>query len=134
MGYKLVFLWESEMRKNEVMHYKGKISRTRLFAKTLYWLWGEYSLVIDSTTFCYLNYTVNLRLEMHLMDVVITYLYSSLDNNICVKILEWLKLPKEYDLVLEDFIHQVISIFIWIETSWSYVVQSTRWIFIKTRL
>ena len=35
---------------------------------------------------------------MHLMDVVTTYLYDSLDNDIYMKILEGFKLPEAYNM------------------------------------
>ena len=40
-----------------------------------------YSLVVDATTFQYLiSLIVCEKLEMHLIDVITTYLYGSLDN------------------------------------------------------
>ena len=36
------------------------------------------------------------KLEMHLMDVVTTYLYGSLDSDIHIKILEGFKMPEVY--------------------------------------
>lgn len=48
-----------------------------------------YSPVVDATTFRYLiNLAVHEKLGMHLMDVVTTYLYDSLDDNIFMRIPE----------------------------------------------
>ena len=56
-----------------------------------------YSPVVDAITFRYLiNMTVHEKLEMSLMDVVTTYLYSSLDHNIFMKIPKTLKVPEAY--------------------------------------
>ena len=50
---------------------------------------------MDAITFRYLiSLAVSKNLEMHLMDVVTTYLYGSLDNDIYMKILEGFKIPE----------------------------------------
>ena len=36
------------------------------------------------------------NLDMHLVDVVTTYLYGSLDNDIYMKVLEWFKILETY--------------------------------------
>ena len=52
---------------------------------------------MDAITLRYLiSFTIHERLEMHLMDVVTTYLYGSLDNEIYMKILEGFKMPNAY--------------------------------------
>ncbi|KAF3627411.1 putative vicilin-like antimicrobial peptides 2-2-like [Capsicum annuum] len=52
-----------------------------------------YSPVMDGITLCYLiSFTVHERIEMHLMDMVTTYLYRSLDNEI------YMKIPKGYKM------------------------------------
>ena len=54
-----------------------------------------YSPVMDATTFCYLIYlAISQGLDMRLMDVVITYLYESIDTNVYMKIPEGFKLPE----------------------------------------
>ena len=46
-----------------------------------------YSPVMDATTFRYLIYlVVSKGLDMRLMDVVIAYLYGSIDTNVYMKI------------------------------------------------
>ena len=52
-----------------------------------------YSPVMDATTFCYLIYlAVYEGLDMRLMDVVISYLYGSIDINV------YMKIPKGFKL------------------------------------
>ena len=54
-----------------------------------------YSPVMDAITFRYLiSLAVSESLEMRLMDVVTTYLYGSLDNDIHMKISEGFKIPE----------------------------------------
>ena len=49
---------------------------------------------MDAITFCFLiSFTVSEGLDMHLMDVITTYLYESMDNDIYMKIPEGFKLP-----------------------------------------
>ena len=51
---------------------------------------------MDAITFCFLISLAVLKgLDMHLMDVITTYLYGSMDNDIYVKIFEGFKLPRE---------------------------------------
>ena len=51
---------------------------------------------MDAITFHFLiSLTVLEGLDMHLMDVITTYLYGSMDNDIYVKIFEGFKLPRE---------------------------------------
>ena len=54
-----------------------------------------YSPIMDATIFCYLIYLAVFEgLDMRLMDVVIAYLYGSIDTNVYMKISEGFKLPK----------------------------------------
>ena len=41
---------------------------------------------------------------MYLMDVVTTYLYGSLENEIYMKICEEFKIPKSYNSNLENYV------------------------------
>ena len=53
-----------------------------------------YSLVMSGITFRYLiSLAVQKGLSMHLMDVVTTYLYGSLDSDIYMKVPEGLEIP-----------------------------------------
>ena len=50
---------------------------------------------MDAITLCFLiNLTVSKEMDMHLMDVITTYLYGSIDNDIYIKIPEGFTLPK----------------------------------------
>ena len=50
---------------------------------------------MDTITFRFLiNLVVPEGLDMYLMNVITTYLYGSMDNDIYMKILEEFKLPK----------------------------------------
>ena len=54
-----------------------------------------YSPMVDAIAFRYLiSLTIFQELDMRLMDVVTTYLYGSLDNNINMKILEEFNTPQ----------------------------------------
>ena len=54
-----------------------------------------YSPVMDAITFRFLiSLVVSEGLDMRLMDVITTYLYGSIDNDIYMKIPERFKLPK----------------------------------------
>ena len=54
-----------------------------------------YSPVMNAITFQYLiSLAVSERLDMHLMDVVTTYLYGYLDANVYMKIPEGFTLPE----------------------------------------
>ena len=53
---------------------------------------------MDTTTFRFLiSLVVKENLDMRLMDVVIAYLYGSLDNDIYMKILEGYKMSETYN-------------------------------------
>ena len=54
--------------------------------------------MVDVTTFHYLiSLAVHEGLDLHLMDVIISYLYGSLNNNIYIKLLKGLNLPEAYN-------------------------------------
>ena len=54
-----------------------------------------FSPVMDAITFCFLiNLAVLEGLDMRLMNVITTYLYGSMDNDIYMKILKGFKLPE----------------------------------------
>ena len=53
---------------------------------------------MDSITFRFLiSLVVSEGLDMRLMDVIIAYLYRSIDNDIYMKILEGFKLPEAHN-------------------------------------
>jgi Reverse transcriptase (RNA-dependent DNA polymerase) len=52
---------------------------------------------VDAITLRFLiSFTITDNLQMHLMDVVTTYLYGSLDNDIYMKVPEGLKIPEAF--------------------------------------
>jgi Reverse transcriptase (RNA-dependent DNA polymerase) len=56
-----------------------------------------YSPVVDAITLRFLiSLTITENLQMHLIDVVTTYLYGSLDNDIYMKVTEGLKMPESF--------------------------------------
>ena len=58
-----------------------------------------YSLVINTITFCFLiSMTVSEKLEIRLMDVMMTYFYGSQDFDIHMKIPEGFKMHEAYIL------------------------------------
>ena len=57
-----------------------------------------YAPVMDAITFrFFISLVAKENLDMQLMDVVTTYLYGSLDNDIYMKILEGYKMPETYN-------------------------------------
>ena len=92
VGYKWVFVkkWNEN---DEIIRYK-----TRLVAQGISQRPGidyeeTYSLVMDAITLQYLiSLTISEGLDICLMDVIITYLYGSINTNIYMKILEGFKL------------------------------------------
>ena len=80
-----------------------------------------YPPVVDSITFMYLiSLAINEKLGVHLSDVVIAYLYGSLDSEIYMKILERFKMSEAY---LENLFNKTSKILIRIKTMRVYVVQ-----------
>ena len=63
---------------------------------------------------------------MHLMDIVTTYLYDSLDNYIYIKTLEGIKIPEIYKSSSREICSIKLQrlLYIWIETIIMNVVQS----------
>ncbi|KAL0556350.1 hypothetical protein IC582_004863 [Cucumis melo] len=97
VGFKWVFV-RKRNENNEVTRYKA-----RLFAQGFSQRPGidyeeTYSPVVDAITLRYLiSLAVCENLDMHLMDVVTTYLYGSLENEIYIKIPEGFKIPESYN-------------------------------------
>ena len=84
--YKWVFVRKSN-ENNEIMRYKARLVAPG-FSQRLGIDYEEiYSLVMDPITFCFLiSLPVSKGLDMLLMDVIIAYLYGSIDNDIFIKI------------------------------------------------
>ena len=62
-----------------------------------------YASAMDTITFKFLiSLVAKENLDMRLMDVVTTYIYGSIDNDIYMKILEGYKMPKTYNLTSQS--------------------------------
>ena len=76
-----------------------------------------YSLVLDATTLQYLIILVEQQgLHLHLMDVVTTYLYSSLENHIYMKIPKGFYLPNKANSK-EGYLIKLKKPFYWLRQS-----------------
>ncbi|KAJ9541904.1 hypothetical protein OSB04_028410 [Centaurea solstitialis] len=96
VGYKWVFV-RKRKENNEVVRYKARLVTQGFSQRPGIDYMKTYSPVVDSITLRYLmSLAVHQSLDMRLMDVVTAYLYSSLDNEIYMKIPEGLKAPEEY--------------------------------------
>ena len=77
------FLCEKNEKKNEIQRYKARLVARGFSQRPGVDCEKTYSPVMDAITLHYLIcFTVHEQLEMNLMDVVTTYLYGSLDNEI----------------------------------------------------
>ena len=81
--------------KNEIARYKA-LPVAQSFSQRPGIDYDEtYSLVMDIIKFRYLiSLSVSEGLDMHLMDVITTYLYGMLENDIYMKFLEGFQLPQ----------------------------------------
>ena len=79
--------------RNEIVRYKARLVAQGFSQRPGVNYEETYSPVMDAITFRYLiDLAVHENLEIHLMDVVTTYLYGSLDNEIYMKVPEGLKM------------------------------------------
>jgi hypothetical protein len=82
VGYKWVFV-RKRNEKNEIVKYKARLVAQGFLQKPGIDYEETYSPVVDAITFRFLiSLVVTESLDMRLMDVVIAYLYGSLDNDI----------------------------------------------------
>ena len=94
VGYKWVFV-RKRNENNEIMRYKARLEAQGFSQRPCIDYEETYSPVMDSITFRFLiSLTVSKGLDMRLMDIIITYLYGSIDNDIYIKIPEGFTLPK----------------------------------------
>ena len=85
VGYKWVFV-RKRNDKNEVVRYKARLVSQGFSQKP-----G----VMDAITFRYLiSLTAIEKLEMHLMNVLMAYLYGSLERDIYLRIPEGFQMPE----------------------------------------
>ncbi|GKC99842.1 copia protein [Tanacetum coccineum] len=81
--------------KNEVTRFKARLVAQGFSQRPGIDYEETYSPVMDAITFRYLiSLAVSRNLEMRLMDVVIAYLYGSIDSNIYMKILKGFKITE----------------------------------------
>jgi len=98
IGYKWVFVCKRN-EKNEITRYKAWLVVEGFLQRPSIDNEETYALVMDTITFKFLICLVaKENLDMWLMDVVTTYLYGSLDNDIYMKIPKRYKMPKTYNL------------------------------------
>ena len=92
VGYKWVFIRKCN-EKNEIIRYKAWLIAQGFSQRPSIDYEEIYSLIMDAILFRYLIcYAISKGLDLHLMDVVIAYLYGSLDDDIYMKILEGFKM------------------------------------------
>ena len=92
VDYRRVFV-RKRNEKNEVVRYKVRLVAQGFSQRPDIDYEETYSPVVDAITFRFLiNLTITEGLYMHLMDVVTTYLYGSLDSDIYMKVPEELKM------------------------------------------
>ena len=97
MGFKWVFVHKRN-ENNEVTRYKARLVAQGFSQRPGIDYEETYSPVVDAITLRYLiSLAVCENLDMHLMDVVTTYLYGSLENEIYMKIPEGFKIPESYN-------------------------------------
>jgi hypothetical protein len=71
------------MKKNEIVRYKVRLVAQGFLQKPGIDYEETYFFIVDAITFrFFINLVVIGSLDMHLIDVVIAYLYGSLDNDI----------------------------------------------------
>ena len=114
---------------NEITRYKTRLVAQGFSQRPSNDYEETYSPVVDAITLRFLiDLTVYENLDMHLMDVVTTYLYESLDNDIYMKVPKGFKIPETYESSCQELFNKVTEIIIWIETNMINVVQSSKWI------
>ena len=95
VGYKWVFVIKHN-ENNEIIRYKVQLVAQGFSQRPGIDYKETYSPVMDAITFRFLIILAVFEgLDMRLMDVITTYLYGSIDNDIYMKIPEGFKLPEE---------------------------------------
>jgi hypothetical protein len=84
--------------KNEIVRYKAQLMAQRFSRRPAIDYDETYSPIVDVITFRYLiSLTTHERLDMCLMNVVTTYLYRSIDNDVYMKIFKGFKMFEAYN-------------------------------------
>jgi hypothetical protein len=88
--------------KNEIIRYKAQLVAQGFSQRPDIDYYETYAPVIDAITFRYLiSLATHEKLDMCLMNVVITYLYRSINNDVYIKILEGFKMLEAYNSNLQ---------------------------------
>jgi Reverse transcriptase (RNA-dependent DNA polymerase) len=96
VGYKWVFAIKRN-EKNEIVRYKARLVVQGFTQISRVDYKETYSPVVDAIALQFLiRLTITENLQMCLMDVITTYLYGSLDNDIYMKIPEGLKMSEVF--------------------------------------
>jgi Reverse transcriptase (RNA-dependent DNA polymerase) len=96
VGYKWVFAIKRN-EKNEIVRYKARLVVQSFTQISRVDYKETYSPVVDAIALRFLiRLTITENLQMCLMDVITTYLYGSLDNDIYMKIPEGLKMSEVF--------------------------------------
>ena len=97
VGYKWVFV-RKRNEKNEIIRYKAQLVAQGFSQRPGIDYEETYALVMDAITFrFFISLVAKENLDMRLIDVVTTYPYGSLDNDIYMKIPEGYKMPETYN-------------------------------------
>ena len=88
--------------KNKIVRYKARLVAQRFSRRPTIDYDETYSPIVDVKTFRYLiSLATHEKLDMCLMNVVITYLYRSINNDVYIKILEGFKMLEAYNSNLQ---------------------------------
>ena len=94
VGYKWVFV-RKRNENNEIIRYKARLVAQGFSQRPGIDYKETYSPIMDAITFHFLiSLEISKGLNMRLIDVITTYLYGYMDNDIYMKILEGFKLPE----------------------------------------
>ena len=94
VGCKWVFVRKPN-ENNEIIRYKARLVAQGFSQRPNSDYKKTYYLVMDAIIFCFLiSLAISEGLDMHLMHVIIAYLYGSIDNDIYMKIPKGFKLPE----------------------------------------
>lgn len=90
--------------KNKIQRYEARLVGQGFSQRSGVDYEETYSPIVDAITLCYLiSFTLHEKLKMHLVDVVTTYLYGSVDNEIFMKIPKELAMTKSYNSKSQEF-------------------------------
>jgi len=98
VGYRWVFV-RKRNENGEIVRYKARLVAQGFSQRPEIDFDETYSPVVDACTFRYLiSLVAHEGLKLHMMDVVTTYLYGSLDSDIYMKLQEGFNLPETHCL------------------------------------